>query len=209
MGAYHDFNESLAASHKASDLPIWEQIYRRAFPGFLAMVDHRADGEHQRAGIDRSVILANSKQILIDEKIRYKPYTDILLEYVSIDRTGAPGWVCKPQRADYIAYAVAPLGVCYLLPVIQLQLAWMQKGDCWIASYGTRKSANNGYNTLNCPVPVKELYPVIGAALRVKFDVDGEANDSEQSLKINVLHPAQIIIPTIPMPSYKQPPLFS
>ena len=36
------------------------------------MVDHRDDGEHQRAGIDRSVILANSKQLLIDEKVRNK-----------------------------------------------------------------------------------------------------------------------------------------
>lgn len=171
MGVCHDFSDSLAASHKASDLPIWKQIYERAFPNFLAMVDHRDDGEHQRAGIDRSVILANSKQILIDEKIRYKDYGDILLEYVSVDRTNAPGWVCKPQRADYIAYAVEPLGICYMLPVIQLQLAWQKNGDQWLATYGTRKAPNKGYNTLNCPVPVFVLFPAIGSALRVSFDV--------------------------------------
>ena len=105
MSAVHDFADSLAASHRASDLPIWEEIYRKSFPDFLAMVDHRQDGEHQRAGIDRSVILENSKQILIDEKIRWKPYPDIAVEYLSNDRTGAPGWACKPLRADYIAYA--------------------------------------------------------------------------------------------------------
>ena len=66
MSAVHDFSDSLAASHRASDLSIWEEIYRKSFPDFLAMVDHRQDGEHQRAGIDRSVILENSKQILID-----------------------------------------------------------------------------------------------------------------------------------------------
>ena len=175
MEAVHDFNDSLAASHKASDLPIWGQIYKNAFPNFLAMVDHREDGEHQRAGIDRSVILANSKQILIDEKIRYQPYTDILLEYVSVDRTGAPGWVCKPQRADYIAYAVAPLGICYLLPVIQLQIAWQRKGDEWISTYGTKKAANRGYSTLNCPVPTMALFPAIGSALRVSFDIKAAA----------------------------------
>jgi hypothetical protein len=37
-----------------------------------AMIDHRQDGEHQRAGIDRSIVLNNSKQILIDEKVREK-----------------------------------------------------------------------------------------------------------------------------------------
>ena len=51
MNVIHDFAESLAASHAASDLPIWEQIYRRAFLTFCAMVDHRDDGEHQRAGL--------------------------------------------------------------------------------------------------------------------------------------------------------------
>ena len=49
----HDFGESLRFSHSASDLPIWEEVYRQAFPSFAAMVDHRQDGEHQRAGIDR------------------------------------------------------------------------------------------------------------------------------------------------------------
>ena len=48
MNAVHDFAESLAASHRASDLPIWEEIYRKSFPEFLAMADHRQDGEHQR-----------------------------------------------------------------------------------------------------------------------------------------------------------------
>jgi len=173
--AVHDFSRSLAASHGACDLPIWAQIYKRAFPGFLAMVDHREDGEHQRAGIDRSVILSNSKQILIDEKIRFKDYGDILLEYVSVDKTGAPGWVCKPQRADYIAYAVAPTGICYLLPVIQLQLAWQRNKSEWLATYRTRSAPNKTYNTLNCPVPVPVLFPAIGAALRVQFDAVGRA----------------------------------
>lgn len=167
----HDFSESLAASHSASDLPIWQQIYQRAFPNFVAMIDHREDGEHQRAGIDRSVILSNSKQILVDEKIRYKAYSDILLEYVSVDKTNAPGWVCKPQRADFIAYAIAPLGMCYLLPVAQLQIAWRRNSDLWLSKFGTRKAKNKDYNTLNCPVPVNTLFPAIGAAFRVNFEI--------------------------------------
>jgi len=169
MSAVHDFADSLAASHRASDLPIWEEIYRKSFQGFLAMVDHRQDGEHQRAGIDRSVILENSKQILIDEKIRWKPYPDIAVEYLSNDRTGAPGWACKPLRADYIAYAIAPLGMCYLLPVIQLQQAWRRKGEIWKASCFIVRAPNSGYTTLSAAVPVHELFSEIGRALRVPF----------------------------------------
>lgn len=165
----HDFKDSLEASHRASDLPIWEEIYRKSFPGFLAMADHRQDGEHQRAGIDRSVILENSKQILIDEKIRWKSFTDIAVEYLSNDRTGAPGWACKPLRADYIAYAIAPLGICYLLPVIQLQQAWARKGDLWKASCFIIKAQNRGYTTYSAAVPVNDLFAEIGRALRVPF----------------------------------------
>lgn len=169
MSAVHDFADSLAASHRASDLPIWDEIYRKSFPDFLAMVDHRQDGEHQRAGIDRSVILENSKQILVDEKIRWKAYPDIALEYVSNDRTGSPGWACKPLRADYIAYAIAPLGMCYLLPVIQLQQAWRRKGEIWKASCFIVRAPNRGYTTLSAAVPVHELFSEIGRALRVPF----------------------------------------
>lgn len=170
MQACHDFNDSLAASHKASDLPIWKQIYERAFPNFLAMIDHREDGEHQRAGIDRSVILANSKQILVDEKIRYKAYPDIALEHLSNDRTGALGWVCKPLRCDYIAYAIGPLGICYMLPVIQLQQAWLANGAAWKAKYFSVVAPNRTYNTISTAVPVVELFKEIGKALRIPFD---------------------------------------
>lgn len=171
----HNFFDSLAASHAASDLPIWGEVYREAFPNFAAMVDHRQDGEHQRAGIDRSVILHNSKQILIDEKVRWRNaitgrvYDDIALEYISDSRRGVPGWVCKPLRADYIAYAIAPLGKCYLLPVIQLQLAWDRCGDYWIANHHRVEAKNNGYTTVSVGVPVADVFREIGGALRVKF----------------------------------------
>jgi len=166
----HDFADSLAASHKMSDWPIWEQIYRRAFPSFLSMTDHRDDGEHQRAGIDRSVILENSKQLLIDEKVRLKDYKDIAIEYLSNDVKGTPGWVCKPLRADYIAYAIAPAGRCYLLPVIQLQIAWTRKAFEWQGKCKKIEAKNRGYSTWSLCVPPDELFKAIGGALRISFD---------------------------------------
>lgn len=171
----HDFTESLALSHAASDLPIWECVYRQAFLHFQCMVDHRADGEHQRAGIDRSVILSNSKQILVDEKVRWKNaktgrvYDDIALEFWSDEQRRVPGWVCKPLRADFIAYAIAPLGKAYLLPVPQLQLAWHRSGDVWKAKYREIRAPNRGYTTVSVGVPVGDLFSQIGGALRIPF----------------------------------------
>jgi hypothetical protein len=165
----HDFKESLEKSHNASDLPIWEEIYRKSFKEFQCMVDHRDDGEHQRAGIDRSVILKNSKQILIDEKIRYKFYNDIALEYLSNDKTGALGWVCKPLRADYICYAVKPIGIAFLLPVQQLQKAWIDNSFLWKENYPCKPAQNIDYKTWNCCVPVDVLFKAIGKCLRIEF----------------------------------------
>jgi hypothetical protein len=172
----HLFQESLLKSHAAEDNPIWEEIYRKAFPGFACMVNHRQDGPHQRAGIDRSVILYNSKQLLIDEKARYRNaktghvYQDIALEYLSNEERGVPGWVCKPLMADYIAYAILPIGKCYLLPVTQLQAAWTKHGEDWIDRYRQIPAQNDGYTTLSCPIPVDVLFAAIGSCLRVSFE---------------------------------------
>lgn len=171
----HDFQESLAFSHSVSDLPIWRDIYTQAFPSLQAMVDHRQDGEHQRAGIDRSLVLGNSKQVLIDEKARGRNkitgfvYQDIALEYWSHEARRVPGWVCKPLRADFICYVIVPLGKAYLLPVPQLQQAWLANSTDWIGRYKRIDAKNNGYNTISVGVPVNVLFAAIGKALRLSF----------------------------------------
>lgn len=172
----NDFYACLQESHEAEDLPLWETVYREAFPNVVAIVSHRKDGFWQRSGIDRSIILETSKQILIDEKARGRNrrtgrvYEDIALEYISNDQTGALGWVCKPLMCDYIAYAIIPNGICYMLPVLQLQLAWERNKDRWLEDYGSRQAINKNYNTLFCPVPHRDLYAAIGGGLRISFE---------------------------------------
>ena len=176
---FHNFSESLAQSHAAEDLPLWEEIYKKAFPGMVAMCNHREDGPHQRAGIDRSIIMPNSKQILVDEKVRGrnkktgKVYTDIALEYWSDIGRRKLGWVCKPLLADYIAYAIAPIGKCYLLPVVQLQQAWVKYGEQWKSEHYCIKAENmnNGirWTTVSVGVPVSDLFRAMGECFRVSF----------------------------------------
>lgn len=174
----HNFSESLAASHAAEDLPLWVEVYRAAFPTMIDFLNHRKDGQHQRNGIDRSIILENGKQILIDEKVRGrnkktgKVYPDIALEFMSDVARGQPGWVCKPLLADLIAYAIAPLGKCYLLPVVQLQQAWVKHGAIWkklrtIEAYN--REGKRTWTTLSACVPVGVLFGAIGECLRLNF----------------------------------------
>ena len=176
---FHSFEESLKKSHSAEDLPFWNEIYKKAFPTLIAIINHRKDGDHQRLGIDRSIVLENSKQILVDEKTRFKNektgkiYNDIALEYWSdIDRQ-IPGWVCKPLLADYIAYAIAPLGKCYLLPVIQLQEAWKRNHIEWIKNgfiiNAKNKNGNFYWTTVSVGVDPKILFAAIGKNLRIDF----------------------------------------
>jgi len=165
----HNFNDSLQRSHAASDHPMWLECYKQFFPDMVTMIDHRQDGDHQRNGIDRSIIMQNSKQILIDEKVRDKNYKDIFLEYISVDTTKAPGWVCKPLMCDYIAYAILPRGRAYLLPVISLQRAWKALGKTWIEKYGAKPVPNEGYVTWGCPVPFEPLFSALQRAQEARF----------------------------------------
>lgn len=188
----HDFHQSLAYSHSQSDAPWWGDVYRAAFPAMAVMVDHRQNGDHQKAGIDRSIVMHNGKVIYVDEKVRRKDYGDILLEYVSNDVYATPGWVCKPLLADYIAYAIEPTQVCYLLPVLQMQLAWGRAGEAWIKEFGTKKAQNAHYVTLSCPVPVRVLYREILGAMRIEW---GQASQ-----------PSPDIAPPSPPPSPRPAP---
>lgn len=167
----NDFKKDLEYSHSCEDDPCWLEIYRKAFPTMTDIISHRQDGWHQRAGVDRSVILANSKQILVDEKARrIKNTGDIMLEYISNDRANTPGWVEKSLKCDYIAYAFMPSGIAFLLPVNQLQTAWLKNKIGWLRKYKTRAAINDSYKTLNCPVPINELYQAIGQCLRIRFE---------------------------------------
>jgi hypothetical protein len=168
-GRIHRFHESLALSLSKRFESIWECVYRNAFPQFISMTEFPTSWWHQERGIDREIQLENGKRILIDEKWRTKDYGDILLEYISNDVKQTPGWVVKKLQADYIAYAVGPAGVCYLLPVMQLQLAWQHKAEEWIELYGPRVARNETYNTISCPVPRDVLYAMIGKMFRPCF----------------------------------------
>lgn len=59
----------------------------------------------------------------------------------------------KPLAYDFIAYAYAPSGVCFLMPVVPLQRAWRQQGRDWIERYGQRRARNPGYVSVSVPVP--------------------------------------------------------
>ena len=162
------FKDDLAYSHTEADKEYWLKIYRKAFPTLESIEDNREDGPTQRGGIDKTVILKNGKRIGIDEKIRRIANTgDIMLEYQS--SPGSPGWAEKPLLCDYIVYIFLPSGLAHYLPVIQLQSVWQKNKEVWLNKYSTRSAKNEGYSTLNCPVPTNILYQAIQSEFTIQF----------------------------------------
>lgn len=170
------FKDDLAFSHSFENNPIWNEIYLKAFPTMVEKISYKQDGFWQREGIDRGIVLSNTKQIFIDEKVRGRNkktgivYNDIALEYLSSKEHNKPGWVCKPLRADYIAYLIAPLGRCYMIPVIQLQSAWEKYAIEWIKKYPKIYASNIGYTTISVGIPAEILFKSLGEQLRINFE---------------------------------------
>lgn len=184
MTAIHDFRDQLAYSEQASYEPFWNAVYRKAFPNMINHMMCPGDTRSQRMGIDRVLFLANGMTIAIDEKKRKEVYTDVLLEYLSVDATGAPGWINKDLAIDYLAYAFMPTKKCYLFPWQILRRSWVRYGDEWIEKGKQRKDGfkhvcakNNGYMTHSVAVPIDVLQKTLSIAAII--DVNAELADWE------------------------------
>lgn len=174
----HNFNERLAWSERGSSEPFWDAVYRKAFPNVVNHMQTLGDTASQRMGIDRVIHLSNGKTLYIDEKKREKDYGDILLEYVSVDRTGAPGWMEKDLAIDYLAYAIMPRHIVYLFPWLMLRRAWLNFGERWKVKYKTCPAKNGSYTTLSVAVPLEVVQKAVGTAsvIDVSDQFGGEWN---------------------------------
>ena len=164
----HDFRERLAYSEEASGDEFWEAVYRKAFPDMIGQVPSMGNTQAQRLGIDRFVHLSSGRTLRIDEKKREKVYPDILLEVVSVDTSGAPGWMEKDLQIDYLAYAFMPIRTAYLFDWPMLRRAWLAKKEEWTSRFGTKKAPNAGYWTISVPVPIRELRAAVASASMIE-----------------------------------------
>lgn len=166
----HEFRERLSYSESMSDEPFWDAVYKKAFPNLVNQMLASANTESQRMGIDRVLILANGQVLKIDEKKRAEAYADILLEYVSVDTTGAPGWIEKDLSIDYLAYAFMPTRRVYLFPWLMLRRAWGRYKDEWKSKYPKITAQNKGYKTHSVAVPIDVLVKAVSIASIIQVE---------------------------------------
>lgn len=171
----HVFSESLARSHTHAAAPWWEEVYREAWPSFVAMQSVREDGWAQRGGIDRLVTLADGTVLKVDEKVREKDWPDIALEIWSDRDRKVRGWAVKPLTCDFIAYAFAPSATCYLLPFQTLRRAWRLNRNEWWAGCEHILARNNGYVTESVAVPIPALLAAVADAMVIRWGAEEQA----------------------------------
>ena len=128
--------------------------------------------DNQRRGVDRVIQLSNGHTLYVDEKKRAKDYSDILLEYVSVSTTGAPGWMEKDLAIDYLAYAFMPSKRVYLFPWLMLQRAWQHHRIEWIENFRIIKAQNNSYETLSVAVPLVEVRKAVYNASIIDVSIE-------------------------------------
>ena len=157
----------MAWSEEAGDEPFWDRIYKKAFPNLVNHMQTSGDTVSQRMGIDRVIMLANGHTLKIDEKKREQDWPDILLEFLSNDVTGAPGWMEKELAIDYLAYAFMPSQRVYLLPWPILRRVWLARRDKWLVQYDIKKAKNMGYQTHSVAVPIDVLMNTVTKAMVV------------------------------------------
>jgi len=165
----HEFRECLEWSEKASDEPFWEAVYRKAFPNMLWCKACSGNTVGQRRGVDRLIYLANDRVLRIDEKKREEVYDDILLEFLSVDTTGAAGWIEKNLAIDYLAYAFMPDKRVYLFDWLMLRRVWVNFGEGWKRQYPIIKAQNNGYQTHSVAVPIETLRSKVSLATVIQL----------------------------------------
>jgi hypothetical protein len=180
----HDFEQQKQFAESVRSESFWAEVYKRAFPDMTTSYLNRRNNGAQRAGIDRVIVLRSTKVLRIDEKLRRDVRDDILLEYLSNDRTGALGWMEKDLMIDYLAYAMLPAQRCYLFPWDMLRRAWLAHRDDWIER-GKRgldgfkcppPAQNRGYATHSVCVPTAVLRRTVARAGVIQLDApDGPA----------------------------------
>lgn len=170
----HNFNERLRYSQQASAESFWNRVYTKAFPDMVNHMPCNGNTLSQRLGIDRVIHLSSGRTLYIDEKKREKVYSDILLEYISNDSSGTPGWMDKDLQIDYLAYAFMPTKRVYLFDWLMLRRAWLQYKDTWLNKYERIPAKNEGYTTWSVAVPIPVLHKAVRTATIIQLgDTNG------------------------------------
>ncbi len=163
----NDFKIDLQYSLESRDNDVFDNFYRRVFPG-ISVIEFCNDLKTQKTGVDKIIHFKSGNKFTVDEKKRRKNYNDIALEIWSDFDKKKKGWLCY-SVCDYIVYAIMPSLKVYVLPTILLKRAWYVNKTEWLSKYPLIFAPNKGYRTQNICIPPDILLPAIADQMEQKF----------------------------------------
>lgn len=155
-----DFEERLSSSRNP-DARARLELFLRIYFGGARDFELSFEPEKTAYGHDAEA-QAFGQRYTLEIKVREKDWGDELLEDVSNDTSGRPGWTWRAGSVHYVLH-VYPERI-EIWPGAALELAWRQNRESWIRMYGQRRAANQGYRTVNVPVPTEVLRKALEAA---------------------------------------------
>lgn len=171
----NDFVKQLEESHK-HDEDFWNHVYAKAFPNMEWHKACIAKCIGQKLGIDRVIYLKSGNILKLDEKLRYRDYGDVTLEYISNDKKQTPGWVEKNLKVDLIAYGILPKRTCYLMNWRELKLCWLFYKNQWLDQYKHIPANNENkitgeimYTTWSLAIPLEIIMKKIRYTQKITF----------------------------------------
>lgn len=190
MTVIHRFQQGLDNSIQDFDRPVWKSITSHFFPDGVEFISDRQLQNHYDFIGKRKDASGAMKTFYAEYKTRHatgKIFTDILLETISNDVTGALGWTLKLEMPPGYkpdgssCYIVMYLNlmdpnnqVLHVMPAQALRKVFEANKDKWAAKYKERPAQNETYKTWNIGVPVQELNKKIreyGEQIGVKSEI--------------------------------------
>lgn len=138
------------------------------FPFAQTMAATPDGSDAQRNQVDRVITMPDGREILVEEKVRFRPFEyDILLEleHKFDDGHTEPGWFLKRCDAEYYGFLWVPSNAFVVLPAMALRGWWDQMVESKRVGELEIKSTRNvgydrpgsGYRTKFAIVPLADL----------------------------------------------------
>ena len=113
--------------------------------GNISNIKINRDVELQKRGFDKLISFNDGREFIIEEKVRYYAYNDVLVERWEDERIGKVGWGWDTHMmCDYLAYAIWPSSLCIFINFPQLQTLVMANENVYMKRKQF-KNAEGGY----------------------------------------------------------------
>lgn len=115
------------------------------------------------------IYFSDGRSFIIEEKVRYKPYSDVFIERWEDKRIQKAGWGWDTELiCDYLAYAIWPTSLCVFINFKQLQSILLENEDVYMKRR-QYENAEGGYLSTGFTLSFEEIQTDIPDSLFIQI----------------------------------------